>query len=102
MILSSHCPGESIGLEFNPSEPDLFRVISNQSEKRFGYRFLKNGQISIRLNLIHSYSIRGTIRINSDLSERSFRSKLGLIETEFLIRLKPIFRFGFIRIEASY
>ena len=70
--------------------------------KRFGSCVLKDGQKSIRLNPFHSYSIRGTIRTNSNQFERSFRSMLGLIETEFPIRLYPISGFGFIRIDASY
>ena len=59
MALSS---GESIGFKFIPNESELFRaipesvsepfrVIRNQSEKRFLSRLMKNGLKSIRLNL---------------------------------------------------
>ena len=65
-------PEKSIELKFNPSElklfraiPEsvskLFRVIPNQSEKRFVSRLTKNGQKSIRLNLIQ---FEASIRIN--------------------------------------
>ena len=58
-------PGESIELKLIPSELELFRAISefvyepfrvipNQSEKRFVSHLMKNGQKSIRLNLINS------------------------------------------------
>ena len=62
-------PGESSVLKFNPSETELFqaipksvsepfRIIPNQSEKCFVSRLMKNGQKSIRINPIHSASMR--------------------------------------------
>ena len=52
-------PGENIGYEFIPSQSELFRfiaisvpepvwIIPNQSEKRFVYGLMKNGEQSIR------------------------------------------------------
>ena len=56
-------PGESIGLKFIPSELELsraipefvsepFRVIPNETKKLFVSRLMKNGQKTIRLNLL--------------------------------------------------
>ena len=78
-------PGESIGLKFIPSKSELFRaipesvsepfrVIPNQSEKRFVSRLMKNGQKSIRLNLIQFEF--GFIRI--DASNRIRLSRIYL------------------------
>ena len=40
---AEHDPGESFGLELNPSESELFRnLFSNQSEKGFVSRLMKN------------------------------------------------------------
>ena len=78
-------PGESIGYKFIPSKSELFRfisisvsepmqIISNQSEKCFVSRSMKNGQKSIRLNPINSkISIR--INPNSDWSKPNFQSE---------------------------
>ena len=43
-----HC--ECIGLKFIPNKSQLFRVISNQSEKRFVSCLIKNGQEPIQTN----------------------------------------------------
>ena len=42
------------------------RIIPNQSEKRFVSRLMKNGQKSIRLNLINSET---SVRMNPNESE---------------------------------
>ena len=93
---------ESIGLKFIPSQSELFRfipipvsesmrIIPNQSEKRFVYRLMENGQKSIWLNLINSEK---PIRMNPNQSETKFaiqinpnQSDLGLMKTEFSIRI---------------
>ena len=97
-------PGESIGLKFIPSQSELFRfipisvsdpmrIIPNQSEKRFVYRLMNNGQKTIRLNPINS---EPSFRMIPNQSETKFsiqinpnRSQLGLIQTEFSIRINP-------------
>ena len=60
------------------------RIISNQSEKRFVSRLMKKGQKSIRLNTIYS---EASARMNSNQTELSFQSELGLIQIEFSIRI---------------
>ena len=73
-------PGESIELKLIPSELELFRAISefvyepfrvipNQSEKRFVSHLMKNGQKSIRLNLINSET---SIWMNPNQSKTKF------------------------------
>ena len=85
-------PGESIGLKFIPSQLELFRfipisvsepmrIIPNQSEKCFISCLMKNGQISILLNLIKS---ENWSRMNPNQSE------LEMICTEFLNNLAKV------------
>ena len=69
------------------------QIIPNQSEKRFVIRLMKNGQKSIRLNPITSET---SIRMNLNQYETKFRIQinphqfeLGLIQTEFSIRINP-------------
>ena len=52
-----------------------FRIIPNQSEKRFIFRLMKNSQKSNRLNPIHSSSIR----MNLNQVFNPTQSELGLI-----------------------
>ena len=65
LVLCENCPGENIGFKFIPSESELFRdipesvsepfrVITNQSKKRFVSRVMKNSWKSNRLNPIQS------------------------------------------------
>ena len=63
-----------------------FRTIPNQFEKRFVSRLMKKGQKSIRLNLIHS---EASIRMNPNQVFNPNQSEIGLIQTEFLIRIIP-------------
>ena len=107
-------PGESIGLKFIPSQSELLlfipitvsepmQIILNQSEKRFVSRLMKNGQKSIRLNLINSET---SIRMNSNQSETKFvnpdQSELGLVQTGFSIRINPNnFDLRFIPIDSN-
>ena len=84
--IEKNIPRESIGLEFIPSQSELFRfipisvsepmrIITNQSEKRFVYSLMKNDQKSIRLNPTNS--------------ETSIRMNLNQSETKFAIRINP-------------
>ena len=61
------------------------RIIPNQSEKRFISRLMKNGQKSIRLNLIHSVT---SIRVNPNQSETKFSFRINLNHSDLeLIRI---------------
>ena len=54
---------------------ELFGVISNQSEKRFASRLMKNGKKSIRLNSIYSGA---SILMNMNQAFNLNKSKLYL------------------------
>ena len=101
---------KSIRLKFIPSQAELFqfipiivsepmRIIPNQSEQNFVSRLIKNSKKSIRFNPIQS---KASIRMNPNQVFNSSQSELGLIQTEFSIRIiLNESEGGMIRIDAS-
>ena len=96
-------PGESIGLKFIRSQSELFRFIPNQSKKRFVSCLMKNGKKSMRLNL-NSSETSTRSNLTASFQSRSIRinPSLGLIQTEFSIKINPNHSdLGFIRIDSD-
>ena len=81
------------------------RIILDQSEKRFISRLTKNGKNRSDLIRSNPRQLSEWIRTNPNPSFQSDQSKLGLIQTEFSIRIIRIIptsdSFGLILIENS-
>ena len=73
------CPGQSFGLESNLNESELFRAISNQFDRNFVSRLMKNGQKSIRLI---PFKLEESIQMNRIRINRN-QSKHGFIQIKF-------------------